>query len=249
MGPDGARLLCPTAADRENSPYPDYELQPISGQGHDHDSTSTLSGGVDLTGPTVEEHVLKSLFDIMSWMNEPPFHTIENGTLTVRSGSKTDFWQGTYYGFHRDNGHFMWVPRAGEFMASVAFRGRYDGLYDQAGMMIRADSTHWIKCGVEFTDGHQHISVVVTNGQSDWSAFRLTGNPDTVSIKMTRLNDAVFVQYSLDGNEWLMARLAYFPPEIRDLKVGVTFCSPEREGFEASFSQFEIGDPVSRDIH
>lgn len=182
-------------------------------------------------------------------MNEPPFHAVENGVLRVRSGLKTDFWQGTYYGFHRDNGHFLWTSRVGDFTAEAAFRGRYETLYDQAGMMIRADATHWIKCGVEYTDGHQHLSVVVTNGQSDWSAFRLIGDADTVSIRMTRLGDAVFIQYSLDGTEWAMARLAYFPPEIMEVMAGITFCSPEREGFEASFSQLEIGDPHSSDIH
>ncbi len=192
---------------------------------------------------------MNAIFETMTWTNEPPFHAVEDDILTVRSGSKTDFWQGTYYGFHRDDGHFLWVPRSGEFSATAAFSGRYETLYDQAGMMIRADAAHWIKCGVEYTDGGQHISVVVTRGQSDWSAFRLAAAPDTVFIRMTRIKDAVFVQYSLDGSDWAMARLAYFPPEIGEVRAGITFCSPQCEGFEASFSRFEIGEPVSRDIH
>lgn len=192
---------------------------------------------------------MENTFESMSWMNEPPHHAIEDGTLTVRSGLKTDFWQGTHYGFHRDDGHFLWTNRVGDFTAGAAFRGRYETLYDQAGMMIRADATHWIKCGVELTDGHPHLSVVVTNGRSDWSAFRLMDEPDTVYMRLSRLGDAVFIQYSLDDANWAMARLAYFPPERTELKVGIAFCSPQREGFEASFSRFEIGEPLSRDIH
>jgi len=188
-------------------------------------------------------------FATMSWMNEPPHHVVDGGGLTVRSGLKTDFWQGTYYGFHRDNGHFLWTNRAGDFTAGVAFRGHYETLYDQAGLMIRADATHWIKCGVELTDGHPHLSVVVTNGRSDWSAIRLTDEPDTVFMRLTRLRDAVFIQYSLDDANWAMARLACFPAEPSELKAGITLCSPEREGFEARFSRFEIGEPLSRDIH
>lgn len=192
---------------------------------------------------------MENPFESLSWMNEPPHHAVSDGTLTVRSGLKTDFWQGTFYGFHRDDGHFLWTKWAGDFTARSAFRGRYETLYDQAGMMIRADATHWIKCGVELTDGHPHLSVVVTNGLSDWSAIRLTDKLDTVSLRLTRLGDAVFIQYSLDDANWAMARLAYFPPELTELKVGIAFCSPQREGFEASFSRFEIGEPLSRDIH
>jgi hypothetical protein len=185
----------------------------------------------------------------MSWMNAPPFHDFENGVLKVRSGLKTDFWQGTYYGFHRDDGHFLWTSRRGDFTAMVAFDGQYETLYDQAGMMIRADETHWIKCGIEFTDGCKHLSVVVTNGHSDWSALRLADDTKDMFIRITRMGDAVFIQYSVDGTDWAMARLAYFPPELEELKVGPAFCSPQREGFEAVFSRFEIGDPISRDIH
>ncbi|MCR9135466.1 MAG: DUF1349 domain-containing protein [Alphaproteobacteria bacterium] len=192
---------------------------------------------------------MNTTLESMTWMNEPPFHALDDGILTVRSGMKTDFWQSTYYGFHRDDGHFLWTKGAGDFTAQVAFRGHYEALYDQAGMMMRADARHWIKCGIELTDGHAHLSVVVTNGQSDWSAIRLPDNPDEVFLRMTRLGDAVFIQYSLDDADWAMARLAYFPPAFDEVKAGIAFCSPEREGFEASFRRFEIGEPLSRNIH
>ena len=60
----------------------------------------------------------------------------------------------------------------------------------------------------------------------------------------------VFIQYRTDVmTEWRMARLAYFPPELPDLSVGIMACSPQREGFEAEFTDFRLGPPVSRDIH
>jgi regulation of enolase protein 1 (concanavalin A-like superfamily) len=43
----------------------------------------------------------------MTWLNEPPFWAVEGADLVVRSGARTDFWQGTFYGFRRDNGHFL----------------------------------------------------------------------------------------------------------------------------------------------
>jgi uncharacterized protein len=186
----------------------------------------------------------------MTWLNPPPFADLREGRLVVRSGDKTDFWQQTYYGFHRDDGHFLYQNRSGDFTAETTFIGHYRELYDQAGLMIRHDARHWMKCGIEYTDGAKHFSVVVTNGHSDWSAFRLEHDFTAMSIRVTRNGDALFIQYRTDKmTEWRMARLAWFDPAFETLSVGPAFCSPQREGFEAEFLGFSVTDPVSRDIH
>ncbi|PKA41190.1 DUF1349 domain-containing protein [Rhizobium sullae] len=186
----------------------------------------------------------------MIWLNSPPLAEVREGALHVRSGKKTDFWQGTYYGFHRDDGHFLHHQRKGDFTAEVTFSGRYQELYDQAGLMVRADSARWMKCGVEYTDGAKHFSTVVTNGNSDWSAFRIEHEFERLSLRVTRNKDALFIQYRTDRiSEWRMARLAWFNPSIEEVMVGPAFCSPQRAGFEAVFHDFTLTDPVSRDIH
>ncbi|NKJ34024.1 DUF1349 domain-containing protein [Rhizobium sp. SG570] len=188
--------------------------------------------------------------DNMHWLNAPPMWEVNQGRLFVRSGNKTDFWQETYYGFHRDDGHFLGASRRGDFTAEVTFVGHYRELYDQAGLMIRHDARHWMKCGIEYTDGAKHFSVVVTNGNSDWSAFRLDHEFDAMSARVTRNGDALFTQYRTDRmNEWRMARLAWFDPTLEEVSIGPAFCSPQREGFEAEFLDFSLNDPLSRDIH
>jgi regulation of enolase protein 1 (concanavalin A-like superfamily) len=186
----------------------------------------------------------------LSWLNPPPFFEMRDGRLFVRSGEKTDFWQRTYYGFKRDDGHFLHRRRRGDFTAAVTFTGDYRELYDQAGLMIRHDATRWMKCGIEYTDGARHFSVVVTNGHSDWSAFRLDHDFARMSVQVTRNGDALFIQYRTDAmSGWRMARLAYFDPALEALSIGPAFCSPQRAGFEAEFVDFSLSDPVSRDIH
>ena len=78
----------------------------------------------------------------MSWLNEPPVAMVDQGALAVRSGMKTDFWQRTHYGFQRDNGHFLSRDWSGNFTAETSFSGIYETLYDQAGMMLRANAEH-----------------------------------------------------------------------------------------------------------
>lgn len=171
--------------------------------------------------------------------------------MQLWTGEQTDFWQQTYYGFRHDNGHFLHIEREGEFTAETAFTGRYETLYDQAGLMIRHDADNWLKCGIEFTDGLCHLSTVVTvGGRSDWSAFALPVSAEPVSVRVTRLGDALFVQYR-PGHDasWKMARLAYFPEKYRSLSVGITACSPQRSGFQVEFHHFNVSEPLSRDIH
>ncbi|MFS2151014.1 DUF1349 domain-containing protein [Rhizobium sp. Rhizsp42] len=186
----------------------------------------------------------------MTWLNPPPLSEQRDDGLHVRSGDKTDFWQGTYYGFHRDDGHFLHRLRQGDFTAELSFSADYQALYDQAGIMLRADATHWMKCGIEYTDGARHFSVVVTNGNSDWSAFRIDHDFARLSVRVTRNGDALFIQCRTDlMADWRMARLAWFDPKFTELMVGPVFCSPQRAGFEATFHDFSLSDPISRDIH
>ncbi len=187
--------------------------------------------------------------DGMTWLNEPPFWAVEAGRLVARSGRETDFWQRTYYGFRHDNGHFLHRGWTGELTAEATFTGAYEALYDQAGLMLRVDATRWIKCGIELTDAAMHLSVVVTNGLSDWSAQRIARTEAPVGVRLTRMGDACFVQFRVGDDDWRMGRLAYFPPEPAAVQVGLAVCSPQRQGFEAVFHDFRVGPPVSRAIH
>ncbi|CAN7241828.1 DUF1349 domain-containing protein [Rhizobium sp. LjRoot254] len=187
--------------------------------------------------------------DTFQWLNEPPFWQGDAGSLSLVTGDKTDFWRETFYGFIRDSGHAWLTPVSGDFSATVTIRGDYQALYDQAGMMLRIDETHWIKTGIEFTDGLMHFSVVVTRGVSDWSVIPLhsASTETAVFVRLTRHADAVRVQFHLGDGRWQMARLCPFPAD--DAIVGVTACSPERKGFSARFEDISVGPPIARKLH
>jgi hypothetical protein len=131
----------------------------------------------------------------------------------------------------------------------VKVAGRFEKLYDQAGLMVRSDATHWVKTGVELTDGALHLSTVVTNGFSDWSIMPCSPGASDVSIRLTRHGESVRVQCQdqRDGS-WAMTRLGYLKP-AETLQIGLMCCSPERAGFEATFSDFTIGPPIDRTLH
>lgn len=182
------------------------------------------------------------------WLNPPPSWSIDHGHLTATTGVKTDFWQKTFYGFERDNGHFLALDAPETFTASVHVSGKFEQLYDQAGLMLRADHETWIKTGVEFTDGALNLSAVVTKGASDWS---VTLPPKPISdfwVRLTAKDGAVRIQYSLDGKTWPLLRLTSFPIG-RQHQIGPMLCSPERSGLEVAFDQFYFGQPIETDLH
>lgn len=175
----------------------------------------------------------------MEWYNTPPVWNVEKSLITATSGAKTDFWRHTHYGFVRDNGHFFWQKTTGNFTVDVKISGEYRDLYDQAGIMLRQNQSNWLKCGIEFVDGVQHCSAVVTRDYSDWSVVPLPQNPSYLWMRVTRQNAAVVVQYSEDGNEYTMLRMAYLS-SIEPINVGVMCASPEGNGFSVTFEGFKI---------
>ena len=173
------------------------------------------------------------------WYNEPSTWEDVDNIITVTADPKTDFWRKTHYGFIRDNGHFYYQTLSGDFTAEVKVKGEYATLYDQAGLMVRVDEANWLKCGIEFVDGIQYVSAVVTRDYSDWSVVPLPQNPPALWLRVQRTGSTVEVSYSLEGQQYTMLRVTYLPlAEI--IQAGPMCAAPEGEGFTTRFEDFRI---------
>ncbi len=105
--------------------------------------------------------------------------------------------------------------------------------------MIRLDEKNWIKTGIEFVDGKQNISVVVTKDYSDWSVVQCKENPGPVFLTLLRKGDFVEIKYSFDGNDYKLLRMAYFPVQGK-VMTGIMCAAPEGKGFPVTFEDFII---------
>ena len=178
-----------------------------------------------------------------AWQHEPVKWKEADGALTETVPAGTDYWRVTHYGFIRDNGPFRYQEQAGDFEAKVRIRGQYRELYHQAGLMIRIDEKNWIKTGIEFVDGKQNISAVVTREVSDWSVVPRTDSPEFLWLRLQREGNFVRIEYSLDDAAWSMLRLAYFPPNV-PVKIGMVAAAPGKEEFTVVFDHFSV-KPIS----
>ena len=102
------------------------------------------------------------------WFNEPVKFHLGQG-LELFTDDKTDFWQRTHYGFQVDNGHCYFINLSGDWSIKTHVTYLYRALYDQCGLMVRADAQNWIKLSVEKEQStNNRLGSVVTNlGYSD----------------------------------------------------------------------------------
>jgi regulation of enolase protein 1 (concanavalin A-like superfamily) len=174
----------------------------------------------------------------MQWFNEPPSWKADGKTITVQVGPKTDFWRKTHDGGNRHHGHLYFQKVTGDFTASVKVTGQYVGLYDHAGIMVRLDEATWLKCGIEFVEGVQNASSVITHDWSDW-AIRPLANPASIWLRVVRHGGTVEVYLSLDGATYDLIRQGYLT-EVATVEVGVMAAAPTGTGFSVRFDDFTI---------
>ncbi|KAA0174241.1 hypothetical protein FNF27_04253 [Cafeteria roenbergensis] len=204
----------------------------------------------------------------------PPSRVVStgSGSVVVRARPKTDFWQRTGYGFVHDNGHFCpmaQIPSCpgaawASFELTVAFAAEYAHQFDQAGLMLRASSAHWLKAGIEYVDGRRQASVVVTRGaRSDWSVVPVTGPVgDPFWVRLRGAEDgSVSVAWSQAApprgaaapprSSFTLMRLADFLEPPADgappvaVMAGIATCAPTApHGFAVEFGHVSLLSPA-----
>ena len=182
------------------------------------------------------------LISKLEWINPPAEVTFGAGTVMAKAKPRTDFWRKTFYGYITDNGHLFSLPVYGDFQFQARVDGKYAALYDQAGLMVRLDEKHWMKCGSEFVDGKRWASVVFTHDFSDWSTMEDLSQDGPVYWRVARKKDSIEAQVSRDGASWQTIRQGYFPPLV-EVQVGVMCAAPEGAGFLATFDELRLDKP------
>lgn len=177
----------------------------------------------------------------MQWLNEPPAWSEQDSMITVHSAPRTDFWRVTAQVETRENAHFYYTCLSGNFQLDVEVSGAYTGEWDQAGLMVRASATDWLKCSSEFFANQPHACVVVTHATSDWSIVDLPPDTPSLHLRVTREDTTLAAYYALDGSHYHLLRLAYLPP-AESLDAGLYCASPAGPGFTATYRGWRVRD-------
>ena len=174
------------------------------------------------------------------WTVVPVSARVEGSDLLVVPRENSDLWRVTSYGFVHDDGHGLLVDLPDGSAVEVSFLADFGTQFDQAGILVRADETHWVKTGVEYADGAPQVGAVVTREVSDWSTAPF---PDwhgrEVTVRVSRSGDALTVRAKA-GGDWQLVRLAPIDPTLT-WRAGPFCCSPTHGGLEVRFTGFALG--------
>lgn len=177
----------------------------------------------------------------LRWYREPKQWSVQPGrpALLLTPDAATDFWQRTHYGFQVDNGHFLHLEIAGDFVLETRVRFQPVHQYDQAGLMVRFSPDCWLKTSVEFEPhGPNRLGSVVTNhGYSDWATQDLSQEVAEVSFRIRREGTDYLVETSPEGAHWSQIRMAHLHEDGagRAASAGLYACSPKGTGYLAEF--------------
>ena len=199
-----------------------------------------LAAGLFMTFAVQYQTIMAQSLEKMNWFNEPDKWAIRDArTFSMIVPPKTDYWRISHYGFTVDDAPFYYALYGGEFEAKVKITGNYVTTFDQMGLMIRVDHENWIKAGVEYVNGKQNVSAVVTHKTSDWSVVELDKAPRSIWIKAVRKLDAVEIFFSLDDKKYRMMRTCWLQDNC-PVMVGLMGACPDGTGFEAIFEDFQV---------
>jgi regulation of enolase protein 1 (concanavalin A-like superfamily) len=191
----------------------------------------------------IEKFLQASLPKPFHWFNEPAKFRLGAG-LEIFTNDKTDFWQNTYYGFQRDNGHCLLTQLPGDFslMTQVEFRPLEK--YDQCGLMVRGDRENWIKVSTEFeSEKCSRLGSVVTNlGFSDWATQDIPSSVKEMCYRISKNGGDFLLEHSYDGQNWLQLRITHLHKRFEQLEIGVYACSPIGKDFWCRFKVLEISE-------
>ena len=181
------------------------------------------------------------------WLNPPHAMESRSSGFFVTAKEHSDFWRTTSYGFIHNSGHALLNDFPQDSSLEVSWILNYDQNFDQAGLMVWSDEEHWIKAGVEFSDGAPQLGAVVTSRFSDWSVapVREWMNKE-VHLRMSRSGDALTIRARCE-DEWQLVRLVPLDP-AQHWKAGLHLASPSRGGLTVQFTSLRRGAPDS-DLH
>ena len=187
--------------------------------------------------------ILEKIKDF-EWYNEPQNVSFSDRGLKIETLPDTDFWQSADYNFFKDNGHFFYQKKSGDFVLTAKWFFPKTKDSAQCGIMVRCDAQNWIKTGLlSPSEYHSQLGVVVSSqGTSDWSNVDIPETATEVSFKIKRRGNDFVVWYALDDKTFRQARMTHLSKITPQMLIGAYTCSPKGESFECILEDIDIKD-------
>ena len=176
------------------------------------------------------------------WLNEPAEVNFSDGGMSVLAVKGSDFWQNKTRRVKKDDGHFFFARKCGNF--SLVVQWHFSPMCDsqQCGLMVRFDEQNWAKLSImtDNPDFPKLGSCVCNSGYTDWASQAIAPDICDIWFMIKRINGDYLMFYSTDGLSFRQIRLFNFINEDVEIKAGAYICSPKNEGFEAVLNKIDF---------
>jgi regulation of enolase protein 1 (concanavalin A-like superfamily) len=173
-----------------------------------------------------------------AWSVQPTSVVRDGDHLVVTAREGSDAWRETAHGYITDSAHALLAPMAVGTAIEVSFVADFGRQFDQAGIMLRASETQWIKAGVEFADGVLQLGAVVTRQTSDWSSGPVDWAGREVTVNASRSGNAVMIRARVD-EPFRLIRLAWVDPAL-EYSAGPYLCAPTNAELSVRFTGWRV---------
>jgi regulation of enolase protein 1 (concanavalin A-like superfamily) len=182
------------------------------------------------------------------WINEPAQFEVDKGTLRIIAKKGTDFFNNPEDGSITASAPMLYQNIDGDFVATALVRPDFSSLWNAVSLMVHIDQNHWIKLAFENSDatGKSIVSVVTKNTSDDANGVMLHDH-DSVWLRMIRKGDIYSLLWSVDGEDYKMARLSAMP-HTTTVKVGIEAQTPVGNSTTHEIHYFDIVKTTVKDM-
>ncbi len=185
----------------------------------------------------------------LAWDNEPLRFSVDNGSLSMTAGPKTDLFRDPSVTYNTDNAPKLLFQPDDDFVISAAIRHDFRNKWDGGALVLKADSLHWVKfCYEKDYTGARRVVSVVTKGISD-DCNAVSFKNKRIYFKMAKASPVLTLYISKNQRRWLLVRHLHFPA-TSGLRVGFLAQSPTGSENTVVFSDIRyekkrISDPYT----
>lgn len=175
------------------------------------------------------------------WYNDPENVRFEADGMVIYARSNTDFWQSIHRGFKKDDAHFFFCRKDGDFCLTLKWNFEMKNPSSQCGIMLRIDERNWFKASVMQKHSQHNIlmSSLTNQGHSDWAGSDLQEDVKEIWFRLERVEDDYTLYYSLDNINFVKVR-TFFMQSYEDVKVGAYIAHPDDGVFFAELSDLNL---------
>jgi uncharacterized protein len=192
---------------------------------------------------------ISSIPHILTWYNSPLQYSIQNETLTIVAGPKTDMFRDPNVTYNTDNAPKLLFKADTNFVFSTAIQHSFRNKWDGGAIVLIEDSLNWIKFCFEkdYTGAKRVVSVVTKNSSDDCNSVKIKRKK--IFYKIARAGNVITMYYSMNNKKWFLVRHLQFNNTKR-LTIGFLAQSPTGTQCKVQFSDIryqtkKIKDPYT----